>query len=75
MMAVQIADLNFVPFWPSGEAVKAINSATVTQSKQTAIFSYRQKTDLHLNRRHKRKGKALRTLDDVLEEAKAIFTS
>ena len=26
-------DLNFVPFWPAGAAVKAINSATVTECK------------------------------------------
>jgi hypothetical protein len=32
MIAVQVADLNFVPFWPAGAAVKAISSATVTLS-------------------------------------------
>jgi hypothetical protein len=33
MIAVQVADLDFVPFWPVGAAVKAISSATVTVRK------------------------------------------
>ena len=32
MIGVQVADLDFVPFWPIGAAVKPISSTTITKS-------------------------------------------